>query len=266
MTTEPRIRLHLASACLIAALCRGAVVAATQAPASPRLTGEAPPPASALSLWYRAPASDHPLLPLDAPRREPPGRHRRVGSRPSGRQRPARRDGLRRRRARAAAAERGHAVGRAAVRSGEPGREGRAARGPASARRAQVRRGGEARRREGDVEAARADAVPDGRRSGADVSAGRCGRELPARSRSGDGDGSRVVHERWRDVLARGVRERTRPGHRRAADRQPSRADLLRGADADAAARDRRGDARTAISSCAASTATAPAPPPTAVP
>jgi alpha-L-fucosidase 2 len=32
------------------------------------LAGEAPPPASVLSLWYRAPASDHPLLPLDAPR------------------------------------------------------------------------------------------------------------------------------------------------------------------------------------------------------
>ena len=42
----------------------GVVVAATQPPASPRLTGEAPPPASALSLWYRAPASDHPLLPI----------------------------------------------------------------------------------------------------------------------------------------------------------------------------------------------------------
>jgi alpha-L-fucosidase 2 len=40
---------------------------AMQAPPSPRLTSEAPPPAQALSLWYRAPASDHPLLPLDAP-------------------------------------------------------------------------------------------------------------------------------------------------------------------------------------------------------
>ena len=39
-----------------------------QSPTSPRLTGEAAPPASSLSLWYRAPASDHPLLPLDAPR------------------------------------------------------------------------------------------------------------------------------------------------------------------------------------------------------
>ena len=58
----------LAAACLIAALAAGAVVAAAQSPASPRLTGEAPPPASALSLWYRAPASDHPLLPADAPR------------------------------------------------------------------------------------------------------------------------------------------------------------------------------------------------------
>src|SRR6185436_9536116 len=39
-----------------------------QPAASPRLTGEAAPPTSALSLWYRAPASDHPLLPVDAPR------------------------------------------------------------------------------------------------------------------------------------------------------------------------------------------------------
>jgi alpha-L-arabinofuranosidase len=52
----------------LASLAAGAIVAAAQSPASPRLTGEAPPPASALSLWYRAPASDHPLLPLDASR------------------------------------------------------------------------------------------------------------------------------------------------------------------------------------------------------
>ena len=51
-----------------AVLVAGIVVAATQSPASPRLTGEAPPPASALTLWYRAPASDHPLLPPSAPR------------------------------------------------------------------------------------------------------------------------------------------------------------------------------------------------------
>jgi alpha-L-fucosidase 2 len=38
---------------------------ARQPAAPPRLMGEAPPPASQLSLWYRAPASDHPL---DAPR------------------------------------------------------------------------------------------------------------------------------------------------------------------------------------------------------
>jgi alpha-L-fucosidase 2 len=45
-----------------------AVVLATQSPTSPRLIGQAAPPASSLSLWYRAPASDHPLLPVDAPR------------------------------------------------------------------------------------------------------------------------------------------------------------------------------------------------------
>jgi alpha-L-fucosidase 2 len=32
------------------------------------LAGDASPPVSVLSLWYRAPASDHPLLPPDAPR------------------------------------------------------------------------------------------------------------------------------------------------------------------------------------------------------
>jgi alpha-L-fucosidase 2 len=46
----------------------GAVAAATQSPPLPRLIGEAAPPASVLSLWYRAPASDHPLLPPDASR------------------------------------------------------------------------------------------------------------------------------------------------------------------------------------------------------
>ena len=39
------------------------VLSAQQSPPPPRLTGEAPPPASRLSLWYRAPASDHPLEP-----------------------------------------------------------------------------------------------------------------------------------------------------------------------------------------------------------
>ena len=68
MSTASRMRRHIAAACLIAAFAAGAIVAAAQAPASPHLTGEAPPPASALSLWYRAPASDHPLLPADAPR------------------------------------------------------------------------------------------------------------------------------------------------------------------------------------------------------
>ena len=134
------------------------------------------------------------------------------------------------------------------VRSGESRRERRAARGAAPPRRAQVHRCGEARRREGDVEAARADAVPDGRRSRADVSAGRCRRELPARSRPGDGDGSRVLHQRRRDVLARGVRQRARPGHRRAADRQPSWQISFEARHADAAARDGRGHRRTATS------------------
>jgi alpha-L-fucosidase 2 len=58
---------HIAGMCLFAALAAGAVVAAPQSP-SPRLAGEASPPGSVLSLWYRAPASDHPLQPPDAPR------------------------------------------------------------------------------------------------------------------------------------------------------------------------------------------------------
>src|SRR5262249_31937947 len=53
---------------LAAALAAALVVGATQSPTPPALTGAAAPPTSALSLWYRAPASDHPLLPTDAPR------------------------------------------------------------------------------------------------------------------------------------------------------------------------------------------------------
>jgi alpha-L-fucosidase 2 len=59
---------HIAGTYLLGALAAGAVVAATQSPSSPRLAGEASPPGSVLSLWYRAPASDHPLQPPDAPR------------------------------------------------------------------------------------------------------------------------------------------------------------------------------------------------------
>jgi len=53
---------------IAAVLIAAAVAAVAQTPGAPRLAGEAPPPASPLSLWYRAPASDHPLLALDAPR------------------------------------------------------------------------------------------------------------------------------------------------------------------------------------------------------
>jgi len=55
-------------ALLTGVLAFGVIVAGMQSPASPRLAGEAPPPAAVLSLWYRAPASDHPLLPPDASR------------------------------------------------------------------------------------------------------------------------------------------------------------------------------------------------------
>jgi len=63
-----RARRHIAGACFLGAVTAGIAVAAAQSPTSPRLSGDAPPPASSLSLWYRAPASDHPLLPVDAPR------------------------------------------------------------------------------------------------------------------------------------------------------------------------------------------------------
>src|SRR3954465_7624670 len=53
---------------LAGAFVAGVAVAAMQLPAPPHLTGDAPPPSSPLSLGYRAPASDHPLLPADAPR------------------------------------------------------------------------------------------------------------------------------------------------------------------------------------------------------
>jgi alpha-L-fucosidase 2 len=66
--TEPQVTRRIAGACLAGAFVAGVVVAATQSPTSPRLAGEAPAPASALSLWYRAPASDHPLLPIGASR------------------------------------------------------------------------------------------------------------------------------------------------------------------------------------------------------
>src|SRR5437763_15905172 len=66
-TASPLIR-RIVGACLAGGFVAGVVVAATQSPGPPRLAGEAPAPASALSLWYRAPASDHPLLPTSASR------------------------------------------------------------------------------------------------------------------------------------------------------------------------------------------------------
>src|SRR4051795_5027824 len=58
---------QLSAACVAGAFVTGIVLAAAQSPTSPRLAGGASP-ASALSLWYRSPASDHPLLPTNAPR------------------------------------------------------------------------------------------------------------------------------------------------------------------------------------------------------
>ena len=55
---------YLTVACLVTCAAFGVLVVSAQQPSPPlpRLTGEAPPP-SPLSLWYRAPASDHPLDP-----------------------------------------------------------------------------------------------------------------------------------------------------------------------------------------------------------
>ena len=64
---KQRMARHIAAAWLAGALAGGGV-AGTQSPSSPRLGGEAPPPAARLSLWYRAPASDHPLLTAGASR------------------------------------------------------------------------------------------------------------------------------------------------------------------------------------------------------
>src|SRR6185436_988892 len=68
MNAGRRLRRSLAGACFTGTLAAGIVAAAAQPPPSPRLIGEAAPPAPELSLWYREPASDHPLLPLDTPR------------------------------------------------------------------------------------------------------------------------------------------------------------------------------------------------------
>ena len=43
---------------------------ATQAPQAPAFRGEAPPPAAALSLWYREPAADRPLTAVRPPNRQ----------------------------------------------------------------------------------------------------------------------------------------------------------------------------------------------------
>src|SRR5688572_26641553 len=63
-STSRRLRRHFASTCLASVvLVAGVVLPAMQTPLGPQLTGEAPPPATPLSLWYRAPASDHPFDP-----------------------------------------------------------------------------------------------------------------------------------------------------------------------------------------------------------
>jgi alpha-L-fucosidase 2 len=55
------MRLHVIGAPILGGLIAGAALTAGHAPLSPRLTGQADPPSSELSLWYRAPASDRRL-------------------------------------------------------------------------------------------------------------------------------------------------------------------------------------------------------------
>ena len=52
--------------CVAAGLLLAAISVVGQTPGAVRFVGEAPPPSSALSLWYRAPAADRPLTPRPA--------------------------------------------------------------------------------------------------------------------------------------------------------------------------------------------------------
>ena len=124
---------------LLAGVLLAGVVAGRQAPTTPQLSGAAAPPTSKLSLWYRAPASDirwwqWPRLVARGAAGGPGG----VGAGAAGGHRPPRRDGLRRGRPRAPAAERRHVMGRAALRSGQPRGESGPAGGAPAARRRQV--------------------------------------------------------------------------------------------------------------------------------
>ena len=136
--TEPQLAGHIRGACLAGALVAAVVAAAAQSPTSPRLTGEAPAPArrSACGIEHRPPIIRCCQWP---PRGRSASGQRGVGPRASGGQWPPRRDGLRRHRPRAAAAQRRHAVGGPAVRPRQPRGERRAPRSQAPARRRQVR-------------------------------------------------------------------------------------------------------------------------------
>ena len=147
---------------------RGVVVAAAQSPASPRLVGEAPPPSSVLSLWYRRRLRIIRCCRrtrLGRPRPAPPSGFARFPSVMAGSVRWS------------SAASSTSGCSSTKTRCGPGGRTIRSirtrktrSRSEAPDRRAQVPGGGEARRSESDVEAARADAVRDGRRSRTDVS------------------------------------------------------------------------------------------------
>ena len=155
----------------------------------------------------------------------PPGQA--VGRGAGRRQRPARRDGLRRHRQRAPPAQRRHALGRRAVRSEQSRGAGGPAGGATADLRGQIRRSRPAHRRKDDGQAAGADAVSAGRRSAADVPGSENRRRLPPRPEPRHRRRQRHLHCRRREVHARGLRQPGGPGDRRAPCGRQAGADRL---------------------------------------
>ena len=142
-----------------------------------------------------------------------------VGGSPADRQRPTRRDGLRRHRSRAFPAERGHAVGGRSLRSRESVGTRRITRDPQAAGGRPLSRGAGPGRCIVHVRTAAAGTVPHTRRP-ADHDERTRGRDrLPARTRSGHRDDTHELRGRCHEVRARGVRESGRPGARDPAGR-----------------------------------------------
>ena len=180
-----------------------------------------------------------------------------MGRGPAGRQRAARRHGVRRRRHRAHCAERGVGlVGIAAGRGQSGGARGAAAH-PRAAVRGALRRSAEAdlrndgvpgaglglgQRRQHSIrvvsDAGRSEVAPAGRRRGRDTG------RLSARAEPGHRDRDHVVRVRWRAPHARGAREPARSIPGRALDRRSARRAVVRGRAVPDRARDHGGDQR----------------------